>query len=199
MQQTYSKTKSKLPIPITRRKTATNEAVTLSKLENENNNKQKRRKSTLFSSTCSRRAQEDKNYNKRLPTNNDHSFSFSIMHHTKKPAIGPTILLKENIEQLRNKNIQDRLVIKTQEEEIKKLKRLVTTNFANKQENIQLELSKKSKMQDKMKIMTLQIEELKIQVINSLKVKEKTEPFEPYSQQIQVLKIELEAIKANKV
>lgn len=61
-------------IPIPNRHITTDVTVTLTKLDdNKNNNK-----SRLFSTTCSRRAQEEKNYNKRAIINNKNLSSFYL-------------------------------------------------------------------------------------------------------------------------
>lgn len=114
---------SRLPIPATNHRHITTEsAVTPTKLDdNKNNNK-----SRLFSTTCSRMAQEVKNYNKRPIINNKNLSSFYLSPQQKmnlnnkkntttaipkKPVtpITPTLrkspitLLKQDLEKLRQK------------------------------------------------------------------------------------------------
>lgn len=117
---------SRLPIPATHHRHITTEsAVTPTKLDdNKNNNK-----SRLFSTTCSRMAQEVKNYNKRPIINNKNLSSFYLSPQQKmnlinkrtttaptpkKPVVlvtptlrkSPITLLKQDLEKLRQKVTQ---------------------------------------------------------------------------------------------
>ncbi|KAG2199494.1 hypothetical protein INT47_009948 [Mucor saturninus] len=215
---------SRLPIPAPapathathRRHITTESAVTPTKLDdNKNNNK-----SRLFSTTCSRMAQEAKNYNKRPIIQNKNLSSFYLSPQQKMnlknkrtipvpskkptttpatPVVTPTLrkspltLLKQDLEKLRQKKLDDEALIQKQSKEIARLKKQLTRQVKTEAEKeLEFQLQEKSRLNEKLASVTAQAKSLSIDVVDLLEVKNSTSTQTTYQDEIDKLQSQLE-------
>ncbi|KAL9552648.1 hypothetical protein MBANPS3_003653 [Mucor bainieri] len=177
----HNKNKSRIPMPIiTSRQRHNNNnkemnkaVVTPAKLDQKKNNN----KSSLFSTTCSRMAQEARNYNKpyiksehsrkKLPLPS--SFTTTIRNDNKmnrNMRKSPITQLKEDLDTWRQKKLDDELLVQKQSHAITELQ----TQLALQTE-IQHERQRKATLQSKLRAITAEIESLSMDVVDSLDVK----------------------------
>ncbi|KAK4510379.1 uncharacterized protein ATC70_004809 [Mucor velutinosus] len=195
-----NKNKSRIPMPITsqqRHNKKVNKAVvTPAKLDQKKNNN----KSSLFSTTCFRMAQEARNYNKPY-IRSEHS-------HKKSPPLlssltttnkmnknihkSPITRLKEDLETWRQKKLDDELLVQKQSNAILKLKQQLAL-----QTEIQQERQRKAVLQSKLKAITAEIESLSMDVVDSLDVKTTLDQHVSYTDTIKELQSQLESREAD--
>ncbi|KAI8643402.1 hypothetical protein BD408DRAFT_482046 [Parasitella parasitica] len=164
--------------------------VTPAKLDKKKNNNNSR-KSTLFSTTCSRMARQAANYKRpaKPKTNNKPPLS-PIPNKMNRPVRkSPITQLKEDLEKLRQKKIDDELLLKTQNEEIRKLREQL-----NLQAEMKRELLRKETLQSKLKAVVAETENIDINVVDLLDVKtSESAAMQSYKEQIQELQSQLES------
>ncbi|GAN09699.1 hypothetical protein MAM1_0284d09231 [Mucor ambiguus] len=199
----HSTNKSRIPIPITSQQRHNNKkmnkaAVTPAKLDQKKNNN----KSSLFSTTCSRMAQEARNYNKpyiksehshkRLPfpssltTRNNNNNNSKMNTNMRK---SPITQLKEDLETWRQKKLDAELLVQEQSNAITKLKKQLAL-----QTEIQQERQRNALLQSKLKAITAEIESLSVDVVDSLDVRTTLDQdAESYTDTIKELQSQLES------
>ncbi|KAG1101764.1 hypothetical protein G6F42_017460 [Rhizopus arrhizus] len=163
--------KSRIPIPIRHNNNNKMDkaVVTPAKLEQKKNNN----KSSLFSTTCSRMAQEARNYNKPY-IKSEHSnkkpplssFTTRSKKMNKNMRKSPITQLQEDLETLRQKKLDDDLLVQRQNSAISKLKKQLAL-----QTEIQQELKRKAMLQSKLKAIVAETQSFSVDVVDSLDVK----------------------------
>ncbi|CEP19681.1 hypothetical protein [Parasitella parasitica] len=196
---------SRIPIPIALQQSRKTKAVvshheaktvvvTPAKLDKKKNNNS--RKSTLFSTTCSRMARETANYKKptKSKSNNKPPLSSIPKNKMNRPVRkSPITQLKEDLEKLRQKKINDESLLKKQSKEIAKLQEQLKLH-----EEIKQELLRKEKLQSKLKAIAAEIQDLSTNVVDLLDVKSSDNvATQSYTDQIQELQSQLESREDN--